>query len=192
MCRLSLFIILLVGLIGCAHAPVSLTNIPLAWAPSDSAVESGVSEASDTSIQVNDFVDTRGNHAAIGENREDVLPKPVTTKDDVGHFVTDHLRETLRKNGMDVVASGGKVILSGEVTDFYVVETDVYRGEATLRVTVSDASGKKLWSGITSGTNTRFGHSYRAENYYETLSDSLVDAMQKLLENQDFRKALHG
>ena len=184
---------LLACLIGCAHATRPLTDIPLSWAPTDSITESGVTDttgAPGLSIQVGDFSDTRADHAAIGENREDPKPKPVTTKDDVGRFVADHLRDTLRQAGLDMVDTGGKVVLSGEVTDFFVAETDVYRSEVTLRITVSDAAGKKLWSGITSGTNTRFGKSYKAQNYYEGLSDALVDAMQNLLQDPGFRKSL--
>lgn len=189
--RLSVLSVLLVCLIGCAHAPVPLEGIPLDWRPTDSITESGVTtDTQDVKIQVGDFVDTRSDHAAIGENREDTKPKPVTTRDDVGRFVADHLRETLQKTGMGVVDTGGKVILSGEVSDFFVAETDVYRSEVTLRITVSDATGKKLWSGVTSGTNTRFGKSYKAENYYEGLSDALVDAMQNLLQDPGFRKSL--
>ena len=183
---------LLAGLIGCAHAPVPLTDIPLTWAPTNSLIESGTSDISNTSIQVGDFVDVRKDHAAIGENREESLLRLVTTRDDVGHFVTDHLRETLQKSGYDLVDTGGKVVIKGEVTDFYVVETDVYRGEVTLRVTASDGAGKTLWSGVTSGTDTRFGHSYRADNYYNALSDALLDAVQNLMEDPGFRKTLRS
>jgi hypothetical protein len=190
--RLCLISALLIGLIGCAHAPL-LQNIPLSWEPTDSISESGTTDltgAPEASLQVGSFVDTRKDHAAIGENREDTQPKPITTRDDVGHFVAEQLRETLRKAGLDVVETGGKAVLSGEVSDFYVIETDVYRGEVTLRVTVSDTTGKKLWSGIVSGTATRFGRSYKADNYYNVLSDALLDAMQNLLQDTGFRKSL--
>jgi hypothetical protein len=190
--RLCLFSILSLCLIGCAQAPL-LQNIPLSWEPTDSIAQSGTTDltgAPEASIQVSDFVDTRKDHAAIGENREDTQPKPVTTRDDVGHFVAEQLRETLRKGGQDVVDTGGKVVLTGEVNDFYVVETDVYRGEVTLRIAVSDTAGKKLWSGIVSGTATRFGRSYKADNYYNVLSDALLDAMQNLLQDPGFHKSL--
>ena len=192
--RLGIFSTLLLAcLIGCAHAPVPLTDIPLSWQPTDSITESGVTDTTGmaaVSVQVGDFVDKRADHAAIGENREDPKPKPVTTRDDVGHFVAEHLRDTLRSAGLDMVDSGGKVVLSGEVTDFFVAETDVYHSSITLRINVTDASGKQLWSGITSGVNTRFGKSYKAQNYYEGLSDALVDAMQNLLQDPGFRKSL--
>lgn len=190
--RLSFSMILVACLIGCAHAPVPLVDIPLSWQPTNSLVESGTSDLVNTPVQVGEFVDARKDHAAIGENREDPAPKPVTTRDDVARFVTEHLRDTLQKSGLDVVDTGGKVMVGGQINDFFVTETDVYRGEVTLRVTATDASGKTLWSGVTRGTATRFGHSYRADNYYNALSDALLDAIQNLMEDPGFRKTLRS
>ena len=67
-----------------------------------------------------------------------------------------------------------------------------YNGDVRLKVTLIDPSGTSLWTGITSGAATRFGRSYRAENYYEVLSDSLVKAVQNLMQNASFRSALEG
>ena len=49
-----------------------------------------------------------------------------------------------------------------------------------------------MWTGITRGTSTRFGRSYSAENYYEALSDSLVDAVHNLMGSAAFHSALDG
>ena len=54
----------------------------------------------------------------IAENHEDKVAKPVTTKDDVGAFVAAHLKDALEREGLTTVASGGDVILSGEVRQF--------------------------------------------------------------------------
>jgi hypothetical protein len=43
---------------------------------------------------------------------------------------------------------------------------------------------------VTNGSASRWGRSYKADNYYETLSDSLLDALHKLLSNADFIAAL--
>ena len=40
------------------------------------------------------------------------------------------------------------------------------------------------------GTAKRFGRSYQPENYYETLSDAYLDAIQGLLNNEGFKKAM--
>ena len=38
-----------------------------------------------------------------------------------------------------------------------------------------DQDGKTLWNGLASREATRFGRSYQAENYYEVLSDAVVN-----------------
>jgi hypothetical protein len=55
---------------------------------------------------------------------------------------------------------------------------------------VIDRSGKTLWKGLVSGDATRFGRSYKAENYYEVLSDAVVNTVSSMLQAADFQKAL--
>ncbi len=66
---------------------------------------------------------------AIGENREEPTPKPVTTTEDVGAFVSTHMRELFNKAGLKTVDGDGAVTIKGEVTQFFVRETSVYRSE---------------------------------------------------------------
>lgn len=178
-------------LCGCITAP--LNDIPLVWKPTSSIGDFGALDVSgfmDVKIQVERFTDTRKNPGLIAENRENAQPRPVTTRDDVGAFVADHLRDTMRKSGLDVVDSGGQVIISGEVVDFFVNETNTYESTVTLRVTARDAAGNVLWSGVTGGSATRFGRSYEAENYYEVLSDSVLEAAYNLMSSPKFEAAL--
>jgi hypothetical protein len=91
-----------------------------------------------------------------------------------------------------VVDSGGTAILKTELRRFFVDETNTYQAEVILRVTLTDPDGNVLWSGLTSGASARRGRSFRADNYYETLSDSLVGAVQQLIQNRGFHKALAG
>src|ERR1700756_5324910 len=109
-----LAVTLLAGLIGCAHMKPALENIPLYWMPTNTIDESGTTDltgSTELSLQVADFTDKRDDHAAIGENREDPQPRPVTTRDDVAHYVTDHVREMLRNTRVHVVDTGGKAVL---------------------------------------------------------------------------------
>lgn len=178
-------------LCGCIHAP--LNDIPLVWKPTSSMGDFGaldVSDFMDVKLQVDKFTDTRKDPRLIAENRENPQPRPVTTRDDVGAFVADNMRDTMRKSGLDVVDSGGQVVISGEVTDFFVNETTTYESTVTLRVTVRDSGGKVLWSGITGGSATRFGRSYKAENYYEVLSDSVLEATYNLMSSPKFEAAI--
>jgi hypothetical protein len=50
--------------------------------------------------------------------------------------------------------------------------------------------GATLWSGVAPGEASRFGRSYLLENYYEILSDALVNATSSTLQSVEFQKAL--
>src|SRR5579859_4727977 len=126
-----------------------LTDIPLVWAPSNSLADMDpkpdLSPIMDVKLQIEKFKDARENPTAIGENREDsAKPKPVTTKDDVGAWVSDNLRAVLQKAGLDVVSSGGQAIVGGEVRALFSTETGTYSTDVTLRIVVHNAAGKVL------------------------------------------------
>jgi hypothetical protein len=186
----------IMSITGAACAADKLEGIPLKWKPT-SAIGKGVAldltDLSDRKIQIDAFADARKDTSGlIGENREKAVPKKVSTPDSVPDFVTSNMRQLMSKVGLNVVESGGDAVVGGEIRSFFVEETDTYMGDVTLRVTVKDKSGKTLWSGASSGASKRFGRSYKADNYYETLSDALIEATQGLLQNPGFNKALAG
>lgn len=178
------------SLVATAHA-ASLVNVPLKWrATSD--LRLGAIEMSQAPVQFDVFRDLRADKQAIGENREDQNPKPVTTTDDVGSFVSTHMRELFNNAGLKTVDSGGTVTIKGEVTQFFVRETSLYRSEVAVHLTVVSRDGKVLWSGTASGEAKRFGRSYKLENYYEVLSDAIVNTVSSMLQSAQFQKALSG
>jgi hypothetical protein len=166
-----------------------LTQVPLEWRPT-SDLQLGAIQMGDAPIQFETFKDVRDTPQAIGENRENDTPKPVTTKDDVGAFVSAHMRELFNKAGLHTVDGNGSVIVKGEVKQFFVRETHTYKAEVTVHLTVVGRDGATLWSGIASGDATRFGRSYRLENYYEVLSDAVVNTTSSMLQSPEFQKAL--
>ncbi len=173
-----------------------LEHIPLQWKPTSQLSLAGVAQTSPTPIQFESFKDTRAKADLIGENHEDddKPPKPVTTSDDVGAFVSAHMRELFNKAGLNTVDSNGAVIVKGEVQQFFVEETSTYQAQVVVHLTLVDRNGKTLWSGTASGDQKRFGRSYRAENYYEVLSDAVVNTTSSMLQSSEFQKALsqHG
>jgi len=183
-------VLLLASLCACAKTP--LENIPLVWKPTSETTFGAVNltEIGNTKIQIEKFRDVRKQPQLIAENREDAIPKPVTTRDDVGEFVSSHMSQILGSAALNIVDSNADVVVSGEVRQFFVEETSTYNGTVVLHVTVRDQAGRVLWNGAASGSARHFGRSYSPENYYETLSDSLVDATAKLLRDPDFRRAL--
>jgi hypothetical protein len=88
------------------------------------------------------------------------------------------------------VEDAGDVSVSGEIRQFFVTETNLYHGDLSLLVHVKNSKGKEIWSGIIPGGAEHFGRSYKADNYYETMSDMVMRAAYNLLTNADFRAAL--
>ena len=179
-------------------APKKLSGIPLIWKPTSSASDYGVLNLTDASrarIEIRELADARAKPELIGENRDkedEGILLPVTTSEKPAAFITERLRRIFSDAGLDIVDSGGDIVVSGEVKRFFVLETSSYQGEVNLSITVKGKKGAILWSGAAGGAATRFGRSYKAENYYEALSDSLMDTAYKLLQNEEFVKALAG
>ena len=185
-------LMLLLAVTFAAHAKTALLeHVALQWRPT-SELKLGAIQMSQASVQFETFQDARNNKESIGENLEDGKPKPVTTTDDVGAFVGKHVRELFEHAGMKIVESNGDVTLKGEVQQFFVRETSTYKSEVAIHVSVVGRDGKPRWSGVATGDATRFGRSYKAENYHEALSDAVVNAVSSMLESPEFQKALSG
>jgi hypothetical protein len=172
-----------------------LQNIPLKWSPTSTFSEMGTIDLSGnivaTSIHFDALVDTRQNPSLIAENREKTdNVRPVTTSGDVAGFVTDHLKDTLHGVGLNTVEGPADVNISGEIRQYFVTETTTYKGEISLLIHVKNSAGKELWTGVIGGDAERFGRSYRADNYYEVMSDMLLRASYNLLASAGFREAL--
>jgi hypothetical protein len=168
-----------------------LEHLALEWRPT-SNLRLGTAQMGASSVTVATFTDDRDNKEAIGENRENEDPKPVTTSDDVGAFVSTHIRQLFDQAGIKTVDSNGAVTIKGEVKKFFVREGNTYKSEVAIHLTVIGQDGKTLWNGLASGEATRFGRSYKAENYYEVLSDAVVNTVSSMLQAADFQKALSG
>jgi hypothetical protein len=189
--RAGLFVMLLAIALGAYAKSALLEHVPLQWRPT-SELQLGAREMSGATIQFEPFQDVRDNKEAIGENSEEDTPRPVTTTDDVGAFVSNHMRELFDRAGLKTVDNDGAVTIKGEVKQFFVRETNTYRSEVALHITVVDRSGKTLWNGAAAGNANRFGRSYKLENYDEVLSDAVVNTVSSMLQSAEFQNALSG
>lgn len=178
-----------------AIAADKLENIPLQWAPTSPMSERDpvdLKGLDGVKLQVEPFTDAREDPALIGRNTNQVPLRKVTTNEDVARFVTYRSKLLLSGLGLDVVESGGTVVMKGEVRKFFVEEANRYNATVELHVTMTDPDGKVLWVVETTGTSSRFGIGYKAANYYEVLSDALIGAIHELARNPNFKKALAG
>lgn len=198
---LSLAAVLLAAFASPAEArkKKTLHDIPLQWKPTDDIGDTfgglDLTDVYDVGFRIEPFVDKRDDAALIGENREDADEGKilkVTTTDDVGAWVSENFTEVLSIIGLKINDGGEDVVLSGEIRRFFVNEESTYKSDVAVLITAQDGSGKTLWKGLAGGDATRFGRSYKAENYYEVLSDAVMEAMSSLLDNSGFRQAVAG
>jgi hypothetical protein len=187
--RIRVFVGLVAATLGSFALAAPLLNVPLEWKPT-SDLRLGATQMTAAAVQFEPFKDLRQMPEQIGENREDDKPKLVTTQDDVGAFVSKHMRELFNKAGVKTVDANGDVVVKGEVQQFFVRETHNYKAEVAVHLTVVGKDGATLWSGVASGEASRFGRSYLLENYYEVLSDAVVNATSSTLQSPEFQKAL--
>jgi hypothetical protein len=194
--RVLLATVLLSLAVGSAFGAAKLLeNVPLQWKPTETLAQMGPVDVSGplltTKLHFDILVDTREKQGLVGENREKVANiRQVTTSTNVAQFVTEHLRDSIHAAGLHTVDADADFIVSGELREFFVTETDQYRGNLGLFVTVKNSKGKELWSGVIQGGAENFGRSYKAENYYETMSNMVLRASYNLLANPGFHKAL--
>lgn len=189
---------LLAGLIGTgfvlpASASDKLENVPLTWKPTISPPTRGAMNLTgieNARLQFEPMVDRREDPALIGLNRDKIPSRRVATQENVARFVNFHFKNLLTGVGVNLVDSGGTVIVKSVLTKYFADEAQKYNGEVEIELTFTDTSGKVLWAYMIGGTSSRYGISYKADNYYEVLSDALISATQALIENPRFRETL--
>jgi hypothetical protein len=193
------------ALLGCLLSALALARQPLmdlklVWKPSKTPSELGkvdVDALKQARVKVQALADRRSvpNPEEVGENREEEdkgVTFDVLTVDSVPAFCTAHLTELLQGMGLQVGDSGPSVVISGEVETFYVIEKGAYDGTVAFKLRAADRAGKVLWTGEVTGTAHGKGRSYKADKYFETLSDAVTDAVVKLVSEPGFRAALAG
>jgi hypothetical protein len=180
-CYPTLFLMVFVGCMANSYDAVSLR-----WKPTSDIGSVSHGGISNLVFTIQPFRDVRTDKKLIGRNIESAgKMRPVTTQEDVGKWTSDRVADLLKMQGLHV-GSQGQVIVSGDVLKFEVEESDTYRGQVMVKLYARDAKGAMLWEGIMSGSADRFGRSFNLENYYEVLSDSLIEGVSSLLSRTDF------
>jgi hypothetical protein len=174
----------------------NLKDIPLEWKPTETVSTYGAIDLTvykNAQFIVKPFGDARSKPSEIGQNIEKKFTGQdmiVTTKENVADWLTYNFAKVLSAFEIDVVKSNGSLILEGDIVKFFVTEKSTYKADVALKVRLRSKNGLIVWEGLTSGSATRFGKSYSAENYYEALSNALISAVHALLKNEAFLRAV--
>lgn len=193
---LSISLALFVPTVCLAAAFSELKDIPLEWKPTKPistyrAIDMTVYK--NARLVVTPFGDARRRPVEIGQNIERRLANQdllVTTKNNVADWLTFHVTKVLSDFDITVVKTNGNVTLEAEVVKFFVTEKAIYQAEVSMKVKLKSAANQVIWEDIITGTTTHFGGSYKAENYYEVLSDATISAIYNMLKNDSFVKAV--
>lgn len=180
-----------VSLIGLLARPKAL-DVPLKWTPNQKVnlpafdVTGGLQ-----TVTLAPMTDKREkSKSQIGENTEEKLVVPITTRSDVPQFVADAVSMHMKALGIDLKPEGADRIVTMELLEFWVTESDTYQGQVRVKFTVTDAGGKELWSAVINGAGENWGRSLKPINYTETLSNGLQDLMVKLAGQDGFSRVL--
>jgi hypothetical protein len=174
-----------------------LKDLPLEWKPTNAVSSYGAIDMTvykKVRLMVTPFGDTRKKPAEIGRNIEKKFAGRnmlVTTKDSVPDWLTFRFARIFSDFDLAVVKGDGNLKLEAEVIKFYVTEESTYKAEVSLKVRLKSADNKKIWEGMATGTASRFGSSFRADNYFESLSDATISAVHNLLKNNSFVQAVY-
>ncbi len=177
-------------------AGTELRNIPLEWKPTEtiSAMDAvDLTIFRNVAFVVNPFNDIRKKPEEIGKNVEKRLSDqalPVTTRDNVASWLTGRFAKILEEFEIDVVKSGGAFLIDADIVKFYVTEESTYKADVALKVRVKTPGGAVVWEGLIASSGSRFGSSYKAENYFEALSNATISAVHALLKNDSFKQAI--
>jgi hypothetical protein len=126
-----------------------LEGIPLAWEPTTKLPKGGAIEfvgSGMVKIQIDPITDTREDPSFLGQNLERKVARKVTTPDNVAAFVTEKVKMLISCAGFYVVDSGGTVIVKTDIKSFSVDETQTYKGNVSLAVSVTSLSDALLWN----------------------------------------------
>lgn len=179
-----------------AQTDSGLKDIPLEWKPSDAISSYGAIDLTayqNIQFVIKPFTDLRKQSAEIGINTEKRFSgrdMPVTTKQSVADWLTDKFAKVFSEFGIDVVTNKGTFLVDAAVVKFFVTESSVYNADVSLKVTLKAKNGAVVWEGMTTGSATRFGHSFKADNYYEALSNATISAVHGLLDDDSYKQAV--
>lgn len=193
---LALAFALLLAPAGCGPEKRTSPTVPLALRPGDTVVSVLGGTGKPAVIRVEPFTDERPRKDAIGENvegQDEGITLPVfSSGPEPAEFVRQALIQNLRNGGYEVTDNpvAASRVISGRLTQFWVIEGGTYNATVNAVLEVKDSSGKDLWSGPAGGVDGTWGRSLSVENYQQTLSAATVKMLNKFFGDPAFRETL--
>jgi len=173
-------------------ARVKALTIVLKWNPNQKPSMPAIDMTGGLySLTIAPIADKRDKAKQVGENTEKRDVVPVYTNSDVPTWVAEQLTRQVKTAGFDVKsADSGQRVLKSELTEFWVNEGNLYLGSIRLKVTITDPSGKELWTSMVDGSSDNFERSLKPDNYTEAFSNAMQGLAAKLVGAPRFPQAI--
>lgn len=175
---------------GC-RTPPDLVRVKMDYTPTN--VVPPPKSFPQTPIFIGPFEDKRRNMDQIGENTEKAKAVPVRAEPgEILPFLEEAFTKEFKKVGLNVVGSSAEArkILRVSVLNLWVEEKNTYQSSLVAQVTVLDKSGKKLFDESIRAMAQRWGTSYDESEYRKIISDTVVELLKNLFNNEAFMKSL--
>ena len=172
----------------CAGGGGHIKNLPLRWQGVDKTpMPSGsVARALGASPLAFGLRDLRESPQAVGRFASDGFV--VQTTDNVGQYCTDKIGAILVKAGARL-EPGAPTTLEVDLLDYFVIEGGSFAGTVRLRTTLRRGADE-VWTKTYAGSSKRWGRTHNPDNFNESLSNSLAEATQQMLKDEEFARAL--
>lgn len=135
-------------------------------------------------VRIQAFADSRSNgETFLGELKVNGLPRKVQSKTAVSVYATDAFRKVFDGWG-GATSQEASLVLTGEVTQFSLEESDGYQARVGFHFLLKDGDGKVLWDGHSSGVVRGAGRALTAETLSPLFNTLLRETYTELLEDE--------
>lgn len=162
-------------------------TVDLRFEPNQAGQSSAPAESTVRSlrpVRIQAFTDNRGGgDTLLGELKVNGLARKVQSNTAVSVYATDAFRKIYGDWG-GPVSPDAKLVLTGEITQFSLEETDGYQAKVGFRFLLTDGEGKVLWDGHSSGVVRGTGRTLTAETLPQLFNGLLRQTYTELLEDE--------
>jgi hypothetical protein len=148
------------------------------------------------SLAIGSVVDSRPNKETLGKYTKDSeagVYQSVSTTTDVRAWIENSIKRTFSSYGVELAdKSSAEFILDIAVKKLFVKEVNSYQGTFAYIVKLSKADGTTLFEKLITGKDGTVGKTFKANNYNQILSASLINGVRTLLNSVDLYDAIAG
>jgi hypothetical protein len=143
-------------------------------------------------VYFNRMEDIRPDPALLGDYTNGAVTRVVSTSDTVSQWVRRYLSSLLDHYGVTITtdSAAADLRLFANIQAFEVEERKEYKGSIKIDISLQDSNGKEVFAKKISSEASRWGRTWKIKNYYQCISETLLNFAESLVQDEDFIKAV--